>query len=107
MNEWMNIRNWGADVIQAWLQPSGSLSPLRGLVHSHGGLPAWQNQQQADEINIQMVSRPQGWQLASFVIVSKSQRSENLSAQAQLYGCMSLGKLFNISQLWVFFNKKY
>jgi len=109
MNEWMNIRHWGTDIIQAWLQRSGSLSALRGLVHSHGGLPAWQNQQRADEINAQMASKLHGWQLASFVIGNKSQRSENLSAQAQLYGCMSLGKLFNISQLWVFFflNKKY
>ena len=103
MNEWMNIRHWGTDIIQAWLQPSGSLSAPCGLVHSHGGLPAWQNQQRADEINAQMASKPQGWQLASFVIGNKSQRSENLSAQAQLYGCMSLGKLFNISQLWFFF----
>lgn len=103
MNEWMNIRHWGTDTIQAWLQPSGSLTALCGLVHSHGGLPTWQNQQRADKINIQMVSKPQAWHLASFVIGNKSQRLENLSAQAQLYGCMSLGKLFNISQLCFFF----
>ena len=99
MSEWMNIRHWGTDMIQAWLQPSGSLSVLCGPVHSHGGLSAWQNQQRADEINAQMASKPQGWQLASFVMGNKSQRSGNLSAQAQLYTCMSLGKLFNVSQL--------
>ena len=91
------------DMSLAQLWPSGNLSAPCGLAYKAvGGWAALQSQQQTEEINPQRASKPQNWQLASFVMGNTGQSSENLSIQAQFYCYVSLGKLLNLSQLCFF-----